>query len=100
MTDIPKLARSLSEAQRQWVMNLEPKLGYQPSTVALADLPDAFIEARPPEYDDGCLVYPGEKIWLGGHAGHSPAGSTEWVVTTYLNETGLQVRAYLESQQT
>lgn len=96
-TEVEEIAKGLSEAQRNWLMSCEPRLGEQerPYTDGfLADCARPYLEVRPPEYERGVLIYPGDRIWLGGNG--VQLGRRAW---TELNELGLQVRAHLQRNE-
>ena len=91
MTEIERIAKGLTKAQRDWLLAM-------PDSTQETRLPTKHYKARPGveieprEYDEGVLVFPGTIVWLGGHHWRL----SDDYITSELNETGLAVRAHLK----
>lgn len=86
-----EIARSLTGAQRQWIMDMS----IIPVSMSPADwdaMPPLYVTEVEPDPVDGF----GEKLvfFAAAHA-FKPVG-TEWFFSAWLNETGLAVREALE----
>jgi len=94
MTDIAKIAASLSNAQRKWILTAPE--GEQPVTEAqYHNAPLFWVQFSPDQYcpDTGVYLGGGERFWFA--SGTARGGSGGWHYRYGLNETGLAVRAHL-----
>lgn len=90
--DIEAIVKGLSEAQREWLLSLEPTLDEQPRAYDTVFDVGPFIDLSPEEYcpETGCLLVPAERIWLGSNG--CQVGVRAW---SRLNEAGLAVHRTL-----
>ena len=92
--DIAEIAAKLTGAQRDWLFAM-PDTGEETRLPTKYYDAPAGVEKETPEYDKGCMVFPGTMIWLGGHSWRL----SDDFITSHLTETGLAVRAHLLAQE-
>ena len=96
MTEIETIAKSLSEAQREWLLSMEPHLNEQERDYDKVFDADCFVDFKPAEYceETGALLCPPDRIWLGGQTCF--VGSH---ATAHLSALGQAVRDYLKGEK-
>lgn len=94
MTDLDKLARGLTEAQRRWIMDM-PTIPVSMSPADWDAMPQLYVTLIEPDPVDG---YGGKLAFFACAQADKPIG-TEWYLSAWLNDTGLALKQHIERSE-